>query len=110
MHRFAEAKNIAESIMNLDKSIIDTQQIALDARAIGLACSTYISVLPGSETVDLKQLDQIIDDSSASQAPLERHVREAAKSAIRTIYKQSVLEKQKAELIKKKASKDLTSG
>ena len=97
MQRFADTKKVAEIIMNLDKSIIDTQQIALEARALSLACATYISLLPGADSIDLGQLDQLIDESSASLDPLERHVRQAAKSAIRTIFKQSVLKRQEQD-------------
>lgn len=105
MHRFADTKKVAEIIMNLDKSIIETQRIALEARALGLACSTYISLLPGADSVVLGQLDQLIDDSSDSLEPVERHVREAAKSAVRTIFRQSVLNRQESRSERPQAMK-----
>ena len=94
MRRFSETKKVSDIIMNLDKSINETQRIALEARALGLACSTYISLLAGADSVVLGQLDQLIDESSDSLDPVQRHVRLAAKLAIRTIFKQSVLKRQ----------------
>ena len=102
MQKLADTKKVAEIIMNLDKSIIDTQRIALEARAISFACSVYIAKLPAADAIDLAEVDLLIDETSTSLEPLEMHIRQAAKSAVRTIYKQSILEKQRKEIAAQK--------
>ena len=82
----ANPRKAADLIVQIEKTLKETQKAALNAQGVAWACAAYISKIPGANTINVSEL---LEHTARDMLRLDRLAQQTAIDAIQNIHERA---------------------